>query len=263
MPHDIPYDELIEPLAALIKKFLSGEFDYPQFQRQFAPALESYERQVRGRAYSPLGVIADIPRHCRNDLRKYCQEALERLPKEALDRSTREWVDKSLIANDDGYTYFSFFEREGRSRFGTHALFYESPVVHDSFLLSALQGSIAPPTFAYSELLLALRDAGGDELATWVYGTEPDNALAFVNMVWSLGNAYAETYQLRRLEREPAPEGGGSYLMLLPKSKKWMLLHQYDYEQFTIQLHGSREFIEEVAARINAEPVWAWRPPDR
>ena len=99
-------------------------------------------------------------------------------------------------------------------------------------------------------------------MATWVYGTEPDNALAVIDRVWSLGDAYKESDQLRHLERHPAPEGGGSYLMLLPKSKQWMLMNEYDYERFTIYLHGHRQFIADIASRINAAPVWEWRPPN-
>lgn len=256
MPKPIPYDELILPLAELIRRFLSGKYDYRQFQREFGPALHEYQRQIKGRAYSPLEVIADIPSHCKADLRKYCQEALERLPKEALDRATRDWVESTLIANEDGYTYFSFFARNGHSHFGSHAGFYSSPIERDSFLLSAFNGTLKPIAFRYVDLLAALRAIGGNEPATWVYGIEPDGALAIIHKVWSLGDAYAESYHLQLLERHPSPEGGGSYLMLLPKSKSWLLLHNYDYEQLTISLHGASSFITAVAARIGVQPEW-------
>jgi hypothetical protein len=256
------YHELIEPLAEIITRFLAGGCDYSEFRKQFQPALKSYEKSIKDRAYWPLGVIADIPKHCKSNLHEYCEQALQRLPREALDRSTRLWVDSALIANDDGYTCFSFYNSDRQSRFGTHAAIYSTRVDQDSFLLSSLNGTISRPPFRYSKLLAVLRDIGGNELATWVYGTEPDNALAVIDRVWSLGDAYKESDQLRYIERQPAPEGGGSYLMLLPKSKQWMLMNEYDYERFTIYLHGHRQFIADVASRINAEPDWEWRPPD-
>jgi hypothetical protein len=79
--------------------------------------------------------------------------------------------------------------------------------------------------------------------------------LAVIDRIWSLGDAYYESDQLRFIERQPAPEGGGSYLMLLPKSKQWMLINEYDCERFTIYLHGCREFIENVAEQIGAAPI--------
>jgi hypothetical protein len=190
------------------------------------------------------------------------EQALDRLPKEALDRSTRCWAERMLISSDDGGTCFMFFNDDGKSRFGTHAAIYSTRIDADSFLLSSLNGTITQPPFRYSQLLTALRDLGGNELASWAYGTEPDNALAVIERIWSMGDAYAESDQLRQLERQPAPEGGGSYLMLLPKSKRWMLLNEYDHERFTVYLHGNRQFILDVASMVNATPAWEWGPPD-
>ena len=84
--------------------------------------------------------------------------------------------------------------------------------------------------------------------------------MAVIDWIWSLGDVYNESYQLQRIERNPAPEGGGSYLMLLPKSKEWMLVNEYDYENFTIHLHGHPQFITDVASRINVQPNWDWNP---
>lgn len=136
------YDDLIEPLAAIITGFLADDFDYREFQRRFQPALRTYEKAIDAHAYWPLDVIADIPKHCESRLREWCQQALDRLPKEALDRSTRHWLESTLIAKGDGYTYFSFFGTDGKSRFGTHAAFYSTSIDRDSFLLSSLNGTI-------------------------------------------------------------------------------------------------------------------------
>ena len=260
--HHSDYDEWIQPLVESINRFLAGEYDYPEFQRQFKSALKSYKKSIRDRPYWPLELIADIPRHLKSNLRDYCEEALERLPKEALDRSTRYWVGSTLIVNEGRYSHYSFCEDDGQSRFGTHAALYSTCIDQDSFLLSALNGTITPPPFRYSSLLTALREIGGNELATWVYGTEPDNAFAKIDHVRSLGNVYEEPAQLQRLERHPAPEGGGSYLMLLPKSKQWLLLTEYDDDRLSICLHGHRRFIAQVAAHINVEPDWERRFSD-
>lgn len=65
MPQDPDYDDLVQPLAEIITRFLGGDCDYPEFQRQFQPVLKSYERSIKDRAYWPLDVIADIPKHCK------------------------------------------------------------------------------------------------------------------------------------------------------------------------------------------------------
>jgi hypothetical protein len=251
----VDFDELILPLVELLRRFLAGEWDYPAFQPQFKRALQAYQHAVRDKAYWPLDVIADIPQHCRASLHNYCRQAIERLPKESLDRSTRQWLDTELIATDRGYTFFSFYDSDGRSRFGDVVRLYSAKIDSESYLLSALNSSLVPPSFRYADLLSSLRDTGGNELATWVYGTEPDNALANVECVWSLGDTYAESHQLRRLERSPAEEGGPSNLMLLPKSKRWMLLNEADGGTFTISLHGSRTFIDTVAMQIKVHTL--------
>jgi hypothetical protein len=262
MPQDPAYHDLIEPLAELLTQFLDGKWDYADFQARFQAALKSYESSIKDRAYWPLDVIASLPSHITPRLREYCQLALERLPKEALDRSTRRWVESTLILNDEGYTCFAFVDGDGKSRFGTHAAIYRTRIDDDSFLLSSLNGTIDKPPFRFSQLLTALCEIGGNELATWVYGTEPDNALAIIDRVWSLGDAYKESHQLQQIERHPAPEGGGSYLMLLPKSKKWMLLNEFDHQWFSIVVHGNRQFIADLASRIHASPEWEWQTPD-
>ena len=256
MSTNLDFEKLTEPLAELIENYLAGEFDYPEFQRRFQPVLEDYEKKVGGKAYWPLDVIADVPRHCRKDLNQYCRQAIERLPKEALERSTRIWVESELIEHDQTYSFFNFFDPSGSSRFGAHAAFYSNPVEQYSFLLSSLNATFVPPPFRFAELLQRLRDVGGNELATWVYGTEPDNVIAMIDRISGLGDPYGEPDRLRWIEQQPAPEGGGSYLMLLPKSKKWMLLNEYDYNRFTIYLHGEVEFIDRVAQGIGAQTIW-------
>ena len=58
------------------------------------------------------------------------------------------------------------------------------------------------------------------------------------------------------LEQEPAPEGGGSYLILLPRSRKWMLVNEYQNDWFGISLHGPRTFIERIASAVKVIPEW-------
>jgi hypothetical protein len=256
MLQEIDYHELVKPLQELLLRFLAGEWDYPAFQPLFRKALSSYAASIMDRPYWPLDVIADIPAHVREKLNDYCRQALDRLPKEALDRSTRVWIDRVLISNEDGHTAFSFFLPDGASRFGTHAVFYSTCIDDDCFLLSALNGIIPKPSFSYAGLLGALRENANGELASWVYGTEPDNALAIVNRVWSLGDSFKECYHLRQLEQEPAPQGGASYLMLLPRSREWMLLNEYYSGCFTISLHAQRSFIERIASAVDVMPDW-------
>lgn len=115
----------------------------------------------------------------------------------------------------------------------------------ESFLLPALNGTFKPLPFLYSELLSTLTETSGDELAAWAMCSEPDNAFALVDNVWSLGNVYEEARQIEQT-RGDSVQWGNCYLLLLPKSKNWMLVNYYRFNGFEISLHGTREFIDTV-----------------
>lgn len=163
--------------------------------------------------------LKDLMAMSGNELTKYASKALERLPREELDRATKKWVSENLI---DG----------------------------ESFLLSSLNGTIKPLSFNYADMLQALKEVSDEELAIWVFCSEPDNMFAAIESVWSLGHVYEETNQLAKIEqiRGDSVQWGNCYQLLLPKSKAWMLLNYYYFEGFEMSLLGDKAFINKVLA---------------
>jgi hypothetical protein len=235
----------VTELESLLSDYLHGNSPQSAFQIAFAAAVGRYSQFIQARPYWPLVDIGEYGGP-EDSLRKLCAMALERLPREELDRETRYWIEENLIDGDE----FSFFHSSGVSKFGASRCFYRSEIDGESFLLSALNGTLKPPKFRYSHLLSSLRDASNGDIAAWISCSEPDNAFANVEMVWTLGSVYEEPQQLARLEqiRGDSVQWGNCYLLLLPQSKSWMLVNHYYFSGFEISLHAAPEFIAEILA---------------
>lgn len=254
MPQELDFDSLVKPLEELLLEVTNKKLSLTDFQPQFDLALKRYENKIGDRAYSPLSGIRDnCLKWSRMELRQNVEQALERLPQEALDRSTRLWFQDNLI--EGGYaehlSHFDFHKSE-QSKFGHQVELFSTPIDKGSFLVSALNGTLKPLSFVYSDLLKILKGKCLGNLATWVYGIEPDNAIAIIEWITSLGDPFSSDVDIlgNSIERNPAPEGGMSYLMLLPKDKDWMLLHVFDYHVFSIQLHGNKQFLSSVHSQL-------------
>ena len=231
----------INELQRLLSEFLGDSFSRSDFVKLFSKALERYKETINDRPYYPLNDICQLNRFSDEEFKKYCLQALERLPREELDRTTRHWLEKELVDDDA----FNFFKPDGVSKFGESAVLYSSKIDGESFLLSALNGTLKPLSFRYVDLLAALKVVGNSELAAWVYCSEPDNAFAHIENVWSLGSVYEEPSQLSQIEqtRGDSVQWGNCYLLLLPKSKSWMLVNHCHFDGFEIALHGHKDFI--------------------
>jgi hypothetical protein len=114
--------------------------------------------------------------------------------------------------------------------------------------LSSLNGTLKPLSFKFSDLLQVLNELSGGELAAWVLCSEPDNAFAAIESIWSLGNVYEEDNQLAKIEqiRGDSVQWGNCYQLLLPKSKKWALVNFYYFDGFEMSLYGENSFLNEV-----------------
>lgn len=233
----------VADLESLLREYLCEDSPRSAFQIAFAAAVGRYSQFIQARPYYPLLDIGEYGGP-EDSLRKLCAMALERLPREELDRETRHWIEENLIDGDE----FSFFHSNGVSKFGASLRLYRSEIDGESFLLSALNGTLKPPQFRYSNLLSSLRDASNGEIAAWISCSEPDNAFANVEAVWTLGSVYEEPQRLARLEqvRGDSVQWGNCYLLLLPKSKSWMLVNHYYFSGFEVSLHATQEFIEEI-----------------
>lgn len=236
----------IAELESLLKQYLTKNPPRSAFQEAFSGAVGRYRQFIQDRPYYPLVDIGEYGGP-EDSFKKLCTMALERLPREELDRQTRHWICENLVDGDE----FSFFHSTGLSKFGASERLHKSNIDGESFLLSALNGTLRPLQFRYANLLGALRDASDGEIAAWVSCSEPDNAFANIEHVWTLGSAYEEPGQLSRLEqiRGDSVQWGNCYLLLLPKSKAWMLVNHYYFSGFEISLHGEPNFVAEILAR--------------
>jgi len=231
----------ISTLHYLLCKLLNSTLSEKDFRNEFGSALSKYAEYIKDRPYAPLN---DLTLMSGEKLRTLALEALQRLPREELDRGTREWLKSNLV-----YEYGFIFNDESRqSTFGEVVQLYQTKIEKASFLLSALNGTIQQPTFKYAELLTVLKEHSSNELAAWVLCTEPDGAFAHIDHVWTLGEAYEEPEQLAQIEQIQggSVSWGDCFLMLLPKSKNWMLLNTYRFSSFEISLHAKAEFVDAV-----------------
>lgn len=235
-------------LETALRAFLSGDLLRTEFLVVFRDALHSYATAVDSRPYYPLPDIAESGHMPEDQLRRMCSQAVERLPRELLDRSTRQWILDNLVTEDS----FSFTNPDGASKFGVAHALHATPIEKESFLLSAVNGSIQPASFNYEKLLQALRALSAGQLATWALCSEPDGAFAHVDNVWSLGNAYEEPQQLAKLEqiRGDHVQWGNCYLLLLPADRSWLLANRYNFREFSIEFHADRAACEQVSEAL-------------
>lgn len=236
-------------LEAALHGFLSGSLLRAEFLAVFRTALNSYATAVDSRPYYPLPDIAESGRVPEDQLRKMCSQAVERLPRELLDRSTRQWILDNLVTEDS----FSFTNPDGSSKFGVVRALHTASIERESFLLSAVNGSIQPASFKYEKLLQALCVLSKGQLATWALCSEPDNAFAHIDSVWSLGSTYEESQQLAKLEqiRGDHVQWGNCYLLLLPADRNWLLVNRYDFRDFSVELHADKAACEQIAKALS------------
>ncbi|WP_139174838.1 hypothetical protein [Lysobacter enzymogenes] len=239
-------------MESALRGYTSGVLSLSVFLETFREAFAAYSAAVDSKPYYPLAEIAAATlSRSYNGLESLCEQALDRLPRELLDRTTRLWITNHLIDSDG----FNFTGPGGASHFGDMRQLYSTPIKRESFLLSALDGAIKPAPFNYENLLAALRTVAEGELATWALCTEPDNAFAYIDSLWSLGNAFQELEQLAKLEQLNARhvQGGQCYLLLIPASRNWLLVNSYDFSELSIVLHGDTQLLARVSDCLATE----------
>lgn len=225
----------IKRLEALLKQLIGSSLSETDFKVLYRSALDEYEKYILDRPYWPL---KDLLGMSGSDLLTYSSQALERLPREELDRTTKQWITDNLINGEE--FCFEIYEEKIE--------LYSSKIEGESFLLSSLNGTLKPLSFKFSDLLQVLKELSGGELAAWVICSEPDNAFATIESIWSLGKVYEEDNQLSKIEkiRGDSVQWGNCYQLLLPKSKKWALVNFYDFNGFEMSLYGENSFLNKV-----------------
>ncbi len=148
------------------------------------------------------------------------------------------WIYKTLV-DENEFLSTSFFDKK-------FAIYYTP--LSNSFLATIINGSglpasykVSPGEFQYNHIIRQVAAVTKQESAVWFYYTVLDNSVGQLNSVWECNYNHCLDYPLEKFEREPAEEGGVSYLGLLSKNKSWLLLHSYEpCESFEISFHGSK-----------------------
>ena len=270
-------------LSEVLQQYVYGKITRKKFSKRFPGILKKYEETIDDSAYYPLDILVPTADNSdrawkenmlsmyRNEIARlesllehnepsysetlsdqklieHCKEALERLPVEILDRTTKAWLEENIV-ND---VFFEFLDSKDISKFGYHEVIYQTPIEHESFLLSALNGKLRQCHISYPNLLQTLEDLSDSQRATWVQCSEPDGAIAAIEISSSFTDAYKDFDQFNWIEQTSGDsvQWGTCYLILLPEDKSWMLANINTFREFKIELHGNQQFVESVIEKM-------------
>lgn len=155
---------------------------------------------------------------------------------------TELWLEDHIIEGEN-----FVFARDGVSKFGIRHTLY-STALPDRLLVSALHGDVARAPFRIPELLTAIDAASKSEPATWALCAEPGWTFANIMTQWENDGRYPPLYGFNRLGEFDSQwsQGGAAYLLLVPASRRWMLVACQKWTSFHIELHGSADFVGDV-----------------
>ena len=146
------------------------------------------------------------------------------------------WIFEKLVDKDE------FLDA---SVFDSKMLIHFTPL-SNNFVATIINGSGTAATYKlnsgenqYNKIVRQVALATKAETAHWFYYTVIDNAVGQLNDVWECNYEYSLDYPLEKFEREPADQGGVSYLGLIGTNKTWLLLITYEPgESLKITFHG-------------------------
>ncbi len=154
------------------------------------------------------------------------------------------WIYKELVGEDECINTSAFSE--------TLPLYITS--LANNFVATIINGHGTPATFKvnpgeyqYNHIIKQVAFITDKEPAVWFYYTVIDNAVGTLNDVWDCNYEFCLDFPLEKFEREPAEEGGVSFLGLLGKNRAWLLLHTYEPgESFEISFHSSASIVKRL-----------------
>jgi hypothetical protein len=157
---------------------------------------------------------------------------------------TENWVRSHLIENGR----FVFDSGAASSRLGARTMLY-------SVNVAAGAGQLRASPFALEELLTGLRALGESPEATWLWCSEPHGATAHIGRVWCFDDSYAYTESFQSIEHVDAQQAqcSNAYLLLLPASRRWLLVCHQRFASFSMELHGEAGFLAAVRARLRLD----------
>ncbi len=251
----------IRNIGDIVQSFLEGALSRTNFYPVFEQIADSY-RQTGGKLLYAIDSILINKNLPEDEFRSKCKELLIWYQKIEASTDTENWISREIVEDEAS---FNFFDESGRSKFNEHKMLYRTDIEFSSFLMSALNGIIKPTKFSHELLVAVLREIEGDDSAAWAHCIEVDGLHAHISiyngsmktppngtLYWE--SAY-ENYldEMNIVERTSMDDyqSSTSYYILIPKSRKWALVHSYFTNSFEIVLHGSHDLLHQVSEKIN------------
>lgn len=278
---EIKFIEKANALVDVLKSYVRGKISRDEFEIKFPPMLAEYEDVIEDSAYSPLGELVPsknqntewlenmiaMYQHEINNLKiqkqnpekpyvhtlskenysELCKEGLDQLQIEISDRKTKMWVEANLIDDEE----IEFLDKNGTSKFGNFETLYRCDLLHESFLVTALNGGIPRLPKTIEEILKKIEIESNRAPAVWVRCFDADG-FALVENCYGIQNSYEDldVIQWFELTTSSSTQGGICNLLLLPENKEWMLSLSNNFERFEITIHGSKTFVNSIASYL-------------
>lgn len=193
--------------------------------------------------------------------KQLCKDALFEINMQVRCSTVHNWIQNNLVEGD----FFKFLDKRKKSKFGKNIGLYKTPVMKSSFLLSALSRAITPPPYLFEEILQALQKTTINQECFWVQCSEVDGVYAQIEVLshrikrrkedqWSLKDPYEDTEGLIWFEGESLREGtqsGDCHLLLLSSDYSWVLKLSYNFEEWSIELHGNEQFLSNFQKQLS------------
>lgn len=279
---EVKFTEKANALVDVLKSYVRGKISRNEFEIKFPPVLAEYESVIKDSAYSPLGElvpsenqntewlenmiamyqneIENLEKQKRNPEKPYahtlskekynqlCKEGLGQLQIEISDRKTKMWVETNLINDEE----IEFLDKNGTSKFGNFKTLYRCDLLHESFLVTALNGGIPRLQKTIEEILKKIEIENNGAPAVWVRCYDADG-FALVENCYNIQSSYEnlDVIQWFELTTSSSTQGEGCNLLLLPENKEWMFSLSNDFKSFEMTIHGKKEFVESIVRYLS------------
>ena len=271
----------------LITQFILGEISENSFKEKYPIVLGQFQELIEDDVYNPLDLLVPTNNNSErswkesmiamykteldklentlndddesyaeilgtNERKSLCKDALKAITSQVQDITAKEWIYDNIVVDD---CCFEFMNIKGNSKFGNIQVIYESPIIKESFLLSALSNVLVKPSYSFQQILSSIREVSNQTKCFWAHCSEIDGVHASIEIQSSsYGNAFAQIEQLAWLEHTTGGDvqWGDCHLLLLPNDYKWMLKITNNFKELKIEIHGEEDFLKNVKSVLHA-----------
>ena len=274
-----------EEIEGILEDYISGKMPENNFFKEYTESLDRFEEMIEGELYWPLNLIVPTNSNSErawkesmismykqqvleleenldsgeesytenlstSERKSLCKDAIKRIKNQVQDITIKTWIEDNLVEN----VFFEFLTADGKSKLGNYRDLYVTPILKESFLLSALSGVFVRPRFTFQQILSAIKDTFGDSQCFWAKCSEIDGAVANVKVDTIFeGSAFDQIDQIAWIERTEGQEvqWGNCYLLLMPFDYKWMLKISNNFQELKIEIHGDEEHLITFTKTLN------------